>query len=328
MSNLPGTPATCFGKVPSRGDFVKGPNQHQLINMLDRWISSCMELLSEDPRWKTAYDKAPSVDFAFVGPRSKVSVIGHMKPSQDASGRRFPFLSVATVEREDMLMLRAAPAGLAHPFSVLRNAAQAGIDGADVAEILAGLSELNSAADFELALQSDPLGNFVRRATVATLADMLGPPHNPESVRRAILAIGLLLRPILGNIGTTIEKEIALPLPRDDRYRNLVAGMWQYLVTAFLRKTGFELQVLIAPHGTGARMIIGFNGASPQTLLAMLSPDSLPGSIIDLSDPEWIEDHADLSQDYGVAKLSSYLSQPGITLEAAITTFREVFLGE
>lgn len=328
MSGASGMPATCFGKVPSRGDFVKGPSQHQLINMLDRWISSCMELLSEDPRWKTAYDKAPPVDFAFVGPRSKVSLIGHVKPSRDASGRRFPFLTVATIERDDMLMLRCAPAGLAHPFGILRNAAQAGIDGTEIGEILAGLSDLNSGADFELALQSDPLGNFVRRVSVGALAEMLGPPQTPESVRRTILAIGLLLRPILGSAGMTIGKEIALPLPRDERHHNLVAGLWQYLITAFLRRSGLELQVLLAPTESAARMVIGFNGASPQTLLAMLSPDSVPDSTIDLADPEWIEDHHDLRHDYGVAKLSSYLSQPRLTLEEAINTFREVFLGE
>lgn len=327
MSGQPEAPATCFGKVPTRGDFVRGPNQHQLINMLDRWMSSCMELMSEDPRWKTAYDQAPAVDFAFVGARSRVSVVGHLKPSQDASGRRFPFMTVATIERDDTLMMRCAPAGLGRPFGILRQTAQAAIDGTEISQILADLGELNSAADFELALQSDPLGHFVRRTSIESLAEMLGQQRSAESVRRTILAVGLLLRPLLGN-AVPIEKEIALPLPSDDRYRNLAAALWLYLVSAFLRKSAFELQILIGQKDGMARMIIGFNGASPRTLLALLSPEAAADNVIFLDDPEWIEDHDDLIHDYGVAKLSSYLSQPSITLEAAINTFREVFLGE
>jgi type VI secretion system protein ImpM len=320
--------ATCFGKLPTRGDFVKGPSQHQLIGILDRWMSACMESLSEDPRWKLAYDQAPSVDFVFVGARNRTSVIGHLRPSRDASGRRFPFLTAATIERDDLLMLRCAPAGLTHPFNVLREAAQAGTDGADIAEILARLEELNSGADFDLALQSDPLGHFVRRTSLASFAEMLAFEAATEQVRRIILAIGLLLRPVLGNANAAIDKAISLPLPGDDRYRDLVAGLWLYLVSAFLRNTALELQVLMASARQSARMVIGFNGASSRTLLNMLSPESSPESAIDLFDPEWIDEHHDLAHDYGVAKLSSYLGQPAMTLEAAIKTFREVFLGE
>lgn len=328
MSDMTVAPATCFGKLPTRGDFVKGPGQHQLIGMLDRWMSGCMETLSEDPRWKIAYDQAPAVDFVFVGPRSRISVIGHLKPSQDASGRRFPFLTAATIERDDLLMLRCAPSCLNRPFSVLREAVRAGTDGLDIGEILASLEELNSGADFELALQSDPLGHFVRRTTLGGLADMLALAGSAESLRRIILAIGLLLRPLLGNGSVPIDKELVLPLPGDDRHRYLVSGLWLYLVTAFLRNTAFELQVLMAPGPGMARMIIGFNGAAPRPLLTMLYPESSPGSAVELFDPEWIESHKDLVNDYGVAKLSSYLGQPAMSLEAAINTFREVFLGE
>ena len=67
--------ATFFGKVPGRGDFVKGAGQHPLIATLDAWVSGAMELLAEDPGWKAAYDAARPIDFAFVGARSGVSVV-------------------------------------------------------------------------------------------------------------------------------------------------------------------------------------------------------------------------------------------------------------
>lgn len=327
MTSILSSPATCFGKIPSRGDFVKGAGQHQLITVLDRWVSQGMERLSEDPRWKTAYDDACAVDFAFVGARSRLSVVGHLRPSLDSSGRRFPFITAATIDRDDALLFRCAPVGLGHSFGNLARISEAGVRGGEVAELLAELDAVSCADDFETALQSDPLGNFVRRNSLESLAGMIG-AHSIDTVRRIILAIGLLMRPALGQGSVSIDKEIVLPLPADERNRNLVAGLWLYLLTAFLRRTMVELQVVIERRADRPKLIIGFNGSSPDTLVAALSPESAAERVIPLIDPEWIEDQSDVTDDYGVAKLSSYLAQPHISLEQAITTFREVFLGE
>lgn len=327
MSNAVLSPATCFGKIPSRGDFVKGSGQHQLIGILDNWVSQAMELLSEDSRWKIAYDAAGAFDFAFVGARSRLSVVGHLRPSSDSSGRRFPFITAATVARDDSLMFRCAPVGLARAFAALGRVSEAGIAGAEVSQLLGELDAIDCASDFDAALQSDPLGNFVRRTTLDNLASMLELPGS-QPVRRIILAIGLLMRPVLGQGSVSIDKDLVLPLPADERNRNLVAGLWLYLVSAFLRRSSVELQLVIERKANRPRLVLGFNGASPMTLLEALAPDASGGRSIVLGDPEWIDEQAALSNDYGVAKLSTYLDQPALSLELAITTFREVFLGE
>jgi len=327
MSSIVNSSATCFGKIPSRGDFVKGAGQHQLITVLDRWVSQGMERLSEDPRWKMAYDNACAVDFAFVGARSRLSVVGHLRPSLDSSGRRFPFITAATIERDDALIFRCAPVGLSHSFGALAAISEAGVRGGEVADLLGELESVNCAADFEAAMQSDPLGNFVRRSSLESLATLIG-VSDVDSVRRIILAIGLLMRPALGQGNLAIDKEIVLPLPSDERNRNLVAGLWLYLLTAFLRRTMVELQFIIERRPDNPRLIIGFNGSSPAPLVAALSPDTSVERIIPLLDPEWIEEQAEVVNDYGVAKLSAYLAQPHVSLEQAISTFREVFLGE
>lgn len=327
MSNANNSPATCFGKIPSRGDFVKGSGQHQLIQVLDRWVSQAMELLSEDSRWKIAYDGAGAFDFAFVGARSRLSVVGHLRPSSDSSGRRFPFITAAMVERDDSLMFRCAPAGLGHSFAALAGISDAGLKGADVGQLLGELDAVDCAGDFATAIQLDPLGNFVRRTTLNGLATMLA-MNGSEPLRRIILAIGLLMRPVLGQGAVNIEKDLVLPLPREERYRNLVAGLWLYLVSAFLRRTAVEMQVIIERTADSPRLVLGFNGASSATLLEALAPETTSGRNILLFDPEWIEEQAEIANDYGVAKLSAYLAQPAISLELAINTFREVFLGE
>jgi type VI secretion system protein ImpM len=319
--------ATCFGKIPTRGDFVKGTGQHQLIQVLDRWVSQAMERLSENPRWKIAYDTAAPVDFIFAGARSKLSVAGHLRPSSDASGRRFPFIAASTIEREDSLVFRCAPAGLGKSFNTLARICEAGVNGTDVGELLTSLESVNCAADFEAAIQADPLGNFVRHTSLESLASMLQQPDT-LTVRRIFLAIGLLMRPILGQGAIGIEKEIVLPLPGDERYRNLVASLWIYLVTAFLRKTASEAQFIIERRESSPNLFIGFNGSTPTTLLSALAPHAVHEQSISLRNPEWIDNNTELTREYGVAKLSAYLAQPALSLEQAIQTFREVFLGE
>ncbi|MCE1239551.1 MAG: type VI secretion system-associated protein TagF [Azonexaceae bacterium] len=320
--------ATCFGKIPSRGDFVRGSGHHQLISVLDRWVSQGMERLSDDPRWKVAYDNAEPIDFIFVGARSRVSVVGHLRPSTDSSGRRFPFIAAAMIERDDALMFRCAPAGLGPSYGALARISETAVNGeGEISLILSEFENTCCASDFELAMQSDPLGNFVRRNTLASLAEML-PCCHVEAVRRIVLAIGILMRPVLGQTSVLIDKEVVLPLPVDERNRNLVAGLWLYLITAFLRRTNAELQVIIERTVDNPKMILGFNGSSHVTLATTLLSEIALERIVSLVDPEWIDDQAEVVNDYGVAKLSSYLAHPEMSLEQAINTFREVFLGE
>lgn len=322
MSRAGEVSATFFGKVPGRGDFVKGAGQHPLIGMLDGWVSGAMELIAEDPGWKAAYDAASPVDFAFVGARSGMAVVGHLRPSVDASGRRFPFLAAAAVERGDTLMFRCAPCGLVEAWAQLARCTRAAVAGAAPAAWQGALEAVDCGALFDAAIQGDPLGAFVRGTTLATLADMLG--SRPEAVARVILAIGLLMRPVLGQPSSGIDKDLILPLPAAARQ---VAGLWLYLVSAFLRGTGLELQVLIPCGALPARLFIGFRGAAADTLANALVPPAATQAV-SLVDPEWIDAQPALTREHGVARLASYLAQPGIGLELVVNSFREVFLGE
>jgi type VI secretion system protein ImpM len=96
-----------FGKIPSRGDFVKSTHNPQLLQTLDRWIAKAMELLTDDPRWKIVYESARPMHFAFLGSRSKLAIAGHMVASHDQSSRRLPFLAATALEVERPLTFLA-----------------------------------------------------------------------------------------------------------------------------------------------------------------------------------------------------------------------------
>ena len=58
MSTVPtNANITYFGKVPSRGDFVKSGSSLPLLNSLDNWLARTMDSMSTDARWKSIYDE-------------------------------------------------------------------------------------------------------------------------------------------------------------------------------------------------------------------------------------------------------------------------------
>ena len=91
-------PLLFFGKLPGRGDFVRSVHQPQLVQTFDRWFSGALELLGTDARWKEMYDGAAPLNFAVLGPRQRHVVAGHIRASQDHSGRRFPFMVAGSLE--------------------------------------------------------------------------------------------------------------------------------------------------------------------------------------------------------------------------------------
>jgi len=141
-----------------------------------------------------------------------------------------------------------------------------------------------------------------------------------------VLALGILLAPVMSSGSSQLDTGLALPLPDDPLYINLVATYWMTLIAPFLTRADFEIALFIGQIAGKHRLVVGFRGASPQTLATLLStPQTLSQHYIVLEDAPWVRDH--VSASHGLAKLSSYLDQPRLSLRQALETFREVFIG-
>lgn len=322
-----GGQATYFGKIPTRGDFIKGSGQGPLLNMLDRWLSTTMEHMAADPHWKQAYDTATPVHFAFIGPRSKFSVVGHLRPSTDASRRRFPFLTVTAIDADAGALFSHAPAYFSQLWARFMRITAQSCSHEEAIDPLTSLQQLDCRQQIAAAAQGDPLGVFLRTHTVGRLETLIDPDDASIDVRRMFLALGLLLSPLLGSARGNIEKGLSLPLPGDPMYRDLTAALWMSLVAGFLARSQAEVQLLIGARDNRHRLVIGFNGATPHPLASLLSPRAAGDTNIELDDPEWVETHPRIHNDYGVAKLSTYLMRSDTSLAAAIKSFNEVFHG-
>lgn len=315
-----------FGKLPSRGDFLKAQgNNHQLIAMLDRWAGQTLAQMSRDVAWKQLYDSGRPLNFAVLGSRSHAAIAGHLYPSTDESGRRFPFITAVSMEvPKPLTFMSRSPLAFSRVWARLERETRKLHDLPDPLLPLQELAENRVNVNVVYESLNPAFQDFLEMQTMGTLQALLDTADSPVSMRRILLALGVLLQPVMGAGSSGMGKGLLLPLPGDPMYRNLVSTLWLDLIAGFLGRADFELLVLMR-HGGPAVLAIGFNGVQERNLQAMFDPEVIASDYVEIYDPDWIEDHVD--SDPGLKKLSAYTSAPDLSLRTARDTFRETFLG-
>ena len=315
-----------FGKIPSRGDFVKGSDNPALIKVLDDWLAQAMDLMSADARWKLNYDAVAPLHFAFIGPRRRHAIAGHIVASSDQSSRRFPFLMMSTMEvTEPGAFVRDAPLVLNRLWNRLEALSANVVGAVDAAAPLQAASSHVIELDLRSTAYDAAFTDFLDLQTVGALDALLAQSGFKGSVRQVLMALGALLRPVMASSSSRLEKSLLLPLPSDPMYRNLVAAFWMHLITPFLLRADFELALFITRIASRPVLVLGFSGASAQTLRAIMDPQAGLERHITFDDLEWVEEQ--VNDDYGIKKLSTYLSQPNLSLKSALDSMIATFIG-
>ncbi|MEA5669422.1 type VI secretion system-associated protein TagF [Stenotrophomonas sp. ATCM1_4] len=326
MSRAVNAGVSYFGKVPSRGDFVRTADNHQLLGWLDRWAGESLELLSQSPDWKQRYDAAPDIHYAFLGSRSKTVLCGHLLASRDASERRFPLLSVVRLDATDPLpFIGRSPLAMSNAWSGLARLARQAYQDDDATEALSRLGEARFSISTEVGDYNGSFQDFLEGCTVGELEQRLREAgHGDVSLKHMLPAMGMLLQPVLSGGDVNIDKALVLPLARDAVYRPLIAAFWLDMISSFVSRGDFELSVLVRNDATPT-MVVGFNGADRQVLRAVLDPSDDSGFLIHLKHAEWVEEY--LGSDYNLNRLGSFLDRDDLALATARKLFGETFLG-
>jgi type VI secretion system protein ImpM len=327
MTRALAVPLAYFGKLPSRGDFVRSAGQAGLIQTLDRWLSQGIELMAADPRWKEVYDKHPRAHFAFLAVNSPRAIAGHLTASADASGRRFPFVVASSFDVGAPLeFMPRSPMVLARLWSRFEQAAQGALAATDATQLLGEMAATDVEIEPAPAAYEASLRDFIELESVASLQVMLRQSGHQVDLRQTLLALGLLLRPVLSSDAQSLSKGLSLPLPTDALYRPLVATFWLELIVPFLARGDFEVALFLPRReAVPPTLSIGFNGGSAAHLRAILDPEAAADAFVDPTPADWVEEQ--VRDDYALKKLSSYLQQPQLSLRQSMATFREAFLG-
>ena len=317
---------TYFGKIPSRGDFVKSGTSLQLLTSLDNWLARAMDSMSSDARWKNIYDEVQPFHFAFLGPSNKLAIAGHFTASSDAAQRRFPFVTAGAMEVDDSKAFMArSPLVLSRLWTRLSHLSANAATPTDAAQDLSTLASSVVQVDLGSTAYDANFADFLELQTVGSLSQHLKSSGFSGDCRQLILGLGLLLQPVMASGESRLEKSLCLPLPSDPMYQYLCAAFWLSLINPFLQRASFEIAIYITQSGAQPVLVVGFNGASSHTLEAVLNPTVAQEHFITFDDAAWVEES--VVSEYGVTKLSSYLEQPRLSLASVIQHFNEVFLG-
>ncbi|HZX27125.1 MAG TPA: type VI secretion system-associated protein TagF, partial [Telluria sp.] len=255
-----------FGKLPTRGDFVRSPHEGALLAVLDEWLADVMSELPADVRWKLHFDALAPVHFAFVGLRRRQAIGGHLVSSRDQAGRRFPFLLARTVDvAEPGGFVAESPLIFAPVWSVLATVAHSLACANDPAPLLERGSFEQAAPATACRTALDAL---LDTCTVGALSALLG----REDIRRLVLAVGIVLRPVMRIQAEHLEKSLVLPLPENASARSSVAAFWLELVVPFLAGRDVELSLFLTRIDGAPVLVIGFAGACARTLQAIIDP--------------------------------------------------------
>lgn len=315
-----------FGKIPGRGDFVKASDNPALLAQLDDWLAGALELMSADPNWKTSYDAAAPLHFAILGPRRRHAIAGHVVASADQSGRRFPFLMMAPFAVvEPATFVPAAPLVLNRLWNRIETLVKNMVAAQDAEAQLHAAAGQTIDVDLRAAAYDAAFADFIDLQTVGTLQALLAQAGHAVTVRRILLALGMLLQPVLASSASRLDKSLVLPLPADPLYRSLVAVYWMRAITPFLARADFELALFVTRLDGRPCLVLGFTGASPRTLHAIMHPRTGEEHHIAFDDLDWVEDEVDA--DYGMQKMSGRLQQSDLPLGAALELLTATFIG-
>ncbi len=314
-----------FGKLPSRGDFVKGGQVTAVIQSLDTWVARSLDQLLAEPKGREDYDAAAPVNFLFGSTRGRHFIAGRLVVSHDLSRRRYPLiLGTLSQSDEPLPLLARAPLLLAESwarFASVQQQAMAAQGGSE------SLQELDSLLPQRMDLLSAQQAyiDFVAQHDLNEVAQWLRADGRTVDLRRSLLALGVLLRPLLTQLKPSISKSLMLPLPAEKPRAALVAAMWMDLTLPFLARAELEVTLLFSEHRSGPSLLLGFCGAQPYALLSAWQPHAHREAVIDLCDAGWIAEV--LRQDVSLTKLAGLLQQPSAALAPLIRTFRETFTG-
>ncbi len=314
-----------FGKIPSRGDFVKSLAGARIVALVDNWVALGIEMLAANPHWKRYYDSAEPIDFLFLSPHRGRAICGTLITSGDASARRFPFIAATLFEVDGALaFLPLSPLLLERHANRQRALARHAASSQDANDALSALDGMQ--LDVEPAAERFLAGyrQFLAITAIAGLDKQLA-NGNCSSVRQMVLAIGFLLQPVLTNYAQAPQKGLSIPLPGDPAQAVLAKALWLDLIQVFLPRAEFELGIFCGAHFGVPRLIVTFNGASPAVFHALYDEQAAAEILIDVGQAQWVEEF--VGGDAAAYKLSGYLEHADLPLQHLVDTFRQSFSG-
>ncbi len=275
-----------FGKLPCTGDFVRVRAGVEPASSFQQWLGRAVDWAA--PRslagWPDRFDERP-LAFVFAGEAGVL--VGVMRGSRDAAGRRFPMAVFGSVDAGE----------LAGHESVLPHALSDFLDGArgvlDAGASIDGLASLERLVDALPAPRMRPGASsaFTAWASSHTAREVWEAAYGADGgagARVAVQTLAEALAPFTGQDGPTTALSVRLPLGADPTFE---ACAWLDLARAaggWRRHVPTALWGLASAPGSVAPptpLVIGLGQAPPLALAEVVLGGVDDDQVCDLTKP-------------------------------------------
>lgn len=247
---MPASPVPfVFGKIPSRGDFIRAGTIPPLFDELDTWIQR--SLLAHRPE----VEEAPTVGFLMN--RSAGSLFGAFCPSRDRAGRIYPLVVGAVLGPDQVPRHGDAVMALASHLST-------------------ALATARHIADERLSPQ-DGVDRFEESTQAAPTTYLDAPPARVFSTAAPAPILGRFLEAAgpFQNGAPAPRYGFGLPMPADPDDLGVALAFWSDVTHRL--GTSTPLTFLWTTHTERPRLVLFFRTPTPDTLAYLLAGRPVDG---------------------------------------------------
>ncbi|UZJ58422.1 type VI secretion system-associated protein TagF [Pseudomonas sp. KU26590] len=231
----------CFGKVPASADFVSLNGAMPEVCEFDLWLQNSLGRMQTREDWRELFDELPVCFFSYRS-RNGQWLLGGFISSQDASGRRYPFMVFQSI-KVDSSDPFINPHTLCELFAgQIKPLLMQGAQGADIEQIFARLRTMRLWTANDLDLYRRVHDKFLMDFNLRDVSRPLRHSY-PEFGTQSGLASLYKLRTAMRN---NEPPAISLPLPAESGLKRPMADLWCTFLSRLRGKTGMpDVSVLV-----------------------------------------------------------------------------------
>ncbi|MCK0714558.1 type VI secretion system-associated protein TagF [Chromohalobacter sarecensis] len=213
----------CFGKIPTKSDFVGLNAAGSVVQELDQWLQKALLQFLDHEDWKQRFDALPVCFFNYHA-RDGSDVMGAMISSMDASERRYPFFIFQLLKSGGRTSILPCLHTLGEIFAgPARDILTNSVHGKAPIDPVAAIQELRSWNEYDVALYKQVNERFLQDYSFEDIVKSLQWGW-PEFIGSACLH-RLYYARACWKAGSSLA--VLLPLPAESGLKRPVADLWQ-----------------------------------------------------------------------------------------------------
>lgn len=322
-------PLVYFGKLPSRGDFVRARNHLPETNAIDQWVSQAIALsgsiLPEPLANDNANKESPFLYFSHVDTVSNQIITGVLLPSQDSSGRhrQYPVIGFGVIHGDNPKnWMKYLPVKSMPLWNDIQQALLVAKQASDSAQMIEQLNACQLTIDNHASTQYYDFINTVSLQQIAVLMDV-----TKSQLVQQIIATGLLFLPTFSKGFAGLNKIIHWSLPTSKSQAIYLATFWHDLIHGFYQPHQLSLNTYLYQGVERYKLLMSFIKPDGQLLsqLAASEADAVegyPDDWVAIASSDWTQGYID--NDIGLSRLS----QDDLSLYEVRQLFKRTFLAQ